>query len=121
MDVATEEFSHLEIVGATSTMRLDGINGQLKDATNRSNLMKLLKGSDPQSSTTPIRCAAGAGRSSPCGVYIVGSVDPSIAEEVRRELKYKVRELRSSNSLELAELLDRWQAPSRAITPMKWC
>ncbi|MCC6494232.1 MAG: manganese catalase family protein [Pirellulales bacterium] len=32
MDVATEEFSHLEIVGATITMLLDGVNGQLKDA-----------------------------------------------------------------------------------------
>ncbi|MEX2174758.1 MAG: manganese catalase family protein [Pirellulaceae bacterium] len=32
MDVATEEFSHLEIVGATITMLLEGINGELKDA-----------------------------------------------------------------------------------------
>ncbi|MGH8162630.1 MAG: manganese catalase family protein [Gammaproteobacteria bacterium] len=32
MDVATEEFSHLEIVGATITMLLDGINGEIKDA-----------------------------------------------------------------------------------------
>jgi Mn-containing catalase len=32
MDVATEEFSHLEIVGATITMLLDGVNGELKDA-----------------------------------------------------------------------------------------
>ncbi len=32
MDVATEEFSHLEIVGATITMLLDGVNGQVKDA-----------------------------------------------------------------------------------------
>src|SRR5436309_12040791 len=32
MDIATEEFSHLEIVGATITMLLDGVNGQLKDA-----------------------------------------------------------------------------------------
>jgi Mn-containing catalase len=32
MDIATEEFSHLEIVGATITMLLDGINGELKDA-----------------------------------------------------------------------------------------
>lgn len=28
MDIATEEFSHLEIVGATITMLLDGINGE---------------------------------------------------------------------------------------------
>jgi Mn-containing catalase len=30
MDIATEEFSHLEIVGATITMLLDGVNGELK-------------------------------------------------------------------------------------------
>lgn len=32
MDIATEEFSHLEIVGATITMLLEGVNGKLKDA-----------------------------------------------------------------------------------------
>lgn len=32
MDIATEELSHLEIVGATITMLLDGVNGELKDA-----------------------------------------------------------------------------------------
>lgn len=32
MDVATEELSHLEIVGATITMLLDGINSELKNA-----------------------------------------------------------------------------------------
>jgi manganese catalase len=32
MDVATEEFSHLEIVGATITMLLEGVNGELKEA-----------------------------------------------------------------------------------------
>jgi Mn-containing catalase len=45
MDIATEEFSHLEIVGATITMLLNGINGELKDAAERSDLMKLLQGS----------------------------------------------------------------------------
>jgi Mn-containing catalase len=44
MDIATEEFSHLEIVGATITMLLEGINGQLKEAADRSDLMKLLQG-----------------------------------------------------------------------------
>ena len=33
MDIATEELSHLEIVGATITMLLDGVNGELKDAS----------------------------------------------------------------------------------------
>ncbi len=32
MDIATEEFSHLEIVGATITMLTNGINGELKNA-----------------------------------------------------------------------------------------
>lgn len=32
MDIATEEFSHLEIVGATIKMLLDGVNGEVKDA-----------------------------------------------------------------------------------------
>jgi Mn-containing catalase len=32
MDIATEEFSHLEIVGATITMLLDGVNGEVKNA-----------------------------------------------------------------------------------------
>lgn len=32
MDVATEEFSHLEIVGATITLLLDGVNPELKKA-----------------------------------------------------------------------------------------
>jgi Mn-containing catalase len=34
MDIATEEMSHLEFVGALITMLLDGVNGELKDAAN---------------------------------------------------------------------------------------
>lgn len=44
MDIAMEEFSHLEIVGATITMLLNGVNGALKDAAEKSTLMKLLNG-----------------------------------------------------------------------------
>ena len=44
MDIATEEFSHLEIVGATITMLLDGINGELKDAAETSPITKLTRG-----------------------------------------------------------------------------
>lgn len=44
MDIATEEFSHLEIVGATITLLLQGVNGQLKDAAEQTDLMRLLKG-----------------------------------------------------------------------------
>ncbi len=46
MDIATEEFSHLEIVGATITMLLDGIPGELKNAAERCDLMQLLDGSE---------------------------------------------------------------------------
>lgn len=41
MDIATEEFSHLEIVGATITMLLDGLNGELKNAAEATPLTKL--------------------------------------------------------------------------------
>jgi len=44
MDIATEELGHLEIVGATITMLLDGVNGELKDVAERSEIMKLRKG-----------------------------------------------------------------------------
>lgn len=44
MDIATEEMSHLEIVGATITMLLDGIPGELKDVTEQSYLTRLMKG-----------------------------------------------------------------------------
>lgn len=42
MDIAAEEFSHLEIVGATITMLLAGVNGELKDAAEQADLMRLL-------------------------------------------------------------------------------
>jgi Mn-containing catalase len=44
MDIATEEFSHLEIVGATITMLLAGVNGELKNAVERTSLGKVMKG-----------------------------------------------------------------------------
>ena len=44
MDIATEEFSHLEIVGATIQMLLSGVNGELKDAANESEITKLMDG-----------------------------------------------------------------------------
>src|SRR6185503_15525258 len=44
MDIATEEFSHLEIVGATIQMLLKGIDGDLKNAADNSEIMKLLNG-----------------------------------------------------------------------------
>lgn len=44
MDIATEEFSHLEIVGATIQMLLNGVNGELKNIAEKSEIMKLLEG-----------------------------------------------------------------------------
>lgn len=44
MDIAAEEMSHLEIVGATITMLLNGTNGELKNAAERCDLMKLMQG-----------------------------------------------------------------------------
>jgi Mn-containing catalase len=44
MDIATEEFSHLEIVGATIQMLLTGVNGDLKNAVDESDLTKMLDG-----------------------------------------------------------------------------
>ena len=44
MDIATEEFSHLEIVGATITMLLEGVNGELKNAAEQTDFTKLMEG-----------------------------------------------------------------------------
>ncbi|PWV56747.1 manganese catalase family protein [Chitinophaga sp. S165] len=44
MDIATEEFSHLEIVGATIQLLLQGINGELKNAADNSEIMETMQG-----------------------------------------------------------------------------
>lgn len=44
MDIATEEFSHLEIVGATIQMLLSGVNGKMKDAADESEIMSIMGG-----------------------------------------------------------------------------
>jgi Mn-containing catalase len=44
MDIATEEFSHLEIVGATIEMLLKGVNGDLKNAAEQSEIMVAMNG-----------------------------------------------------------------------------
>lgn len=44
MDIAIEEFSHLEIVGATIQMLLQGVNGDLKNAAEQSEIMGLMNG-----------------------------------------------------------------------------
>jgi Mn-containing catalase len=42
MDIATEELAHLEIVGATIMLLLDGVSGELKDAADGSLISNLL-------------------------------------------------------------------------------
>ncbi len=44
MDIAVEEFSHLEIVGATIQMLLKGVNGEMKDAADQSEIMQVMNG-----------------------------------------------------------------------------
>lgn len=44
MDIATEEFSHLEIVGATIKMLLTGVDGELKDAVENTSLDGMMQG-----------------------------------------------------------------------------
>jgi Mn-containing catalase len=44
MDIATEEFSHLEIVGATITMLLGPVNAELKQAFEDSGLSEIVSG-----------------------------------------------------------------------------
>jgi Mn-containing catalase len=44
MDIATEEFSHLEIVGATIQMLLTGVNGELKQAVEKDDISTLIGG-----------------------------------------------------------------------------
>jgi Mn-containing catalase len=44
MDIATEELGHLEIVGATITMLLDGVNGELKNASEANPVVQLTDG-----------------------------------------------------------------------------
>lgn len=44
MDIATEELSHLEIVGATITMLTNGINGELKNAVENNPVAGMAKG-----------------------------------------------------------------------------
>jgi Mn-containing catalase len=44
MDIATEELSHLEIVGATITMLTTGINGELKNAVENNPVAQMAQG-----------------------------------------------------------------------------
>lgn len=48
MDIAAEEFGHLEIVGATITMLLTGVTGEMKNAVESSPISSMMNGSTPK-------------------------------------------------------------------------
>lgn len=108
MDIASEEFSHLEIVGATITMLLDGINGDLKNAAEQSDLMQIMARSRRDELTHQVAinpqflCLSGGGprvtdsQGTPfSGAYISSNGDPTvdfrsnIAAESRAKIVYE--------------------------------
>jgi Mn-containing catalase len=105
MDIATEEFSHLEIVGATIQMLLTGINGDLKDAANNSEIMQLMDGKAAkenmihQGMVAPqffVGTAGGPAYTNSQGVpwsaaYINGDVQGDLTSELRSNIGAETR------------------------------
>ena len=105
MDIATEEFSHLEIVGATIQMLLTGINGDLKDDANNSEIMQLLDGKASkenmihQGMTAPqffVGSGGGPAYTNSQGVpwtaaYINGDVQGDLTSELRSNIGAETR------------------------------
>ena len=105
MDIATEEFSHLEIVGATIQMLLTGINGDLKDAAENSEIMQLLNGKAAkenmihQGMVAPQFLVGSAG--GPCytnsqgvpwsAAYINGDVQGELTSDLRSDMGAETR------------------------------
>lgn len=105
MDIATEEFSHLEIVGATIQMLLTGINGDLKNAAERSEIMKLMNGKTAkeeiihQGMTAPQFLVGSAG--TPCytnsqgvpwtAAYINGDCQGDLSADLRSDIAAETR------------------------------
>jgi Mn-containing catalase len=105
MDIATEEFSHLEIVGATIQMLLTGINGDLKDAAENSEIMQLLNGKSAkeqmihQGMVAPQLFVGSAG--GPCytnsqgvpwtAAYINGDVQGELTSDLRSDMGAETR------------------------------
>ena len=110
MDIATEEFSHLEIVGATIQMLLKGVNGEMKYAADSEEIMQVMEGSEKRESI--IHAALSANPQFPilftggprltnsqgipwCGSYIHSNGDLSVdlrsnlASESRAKLVYE--------------------------------
>ena len=105
MDIATEEFSHLEIVGATIQMLLTGINGDLKEAAENSEIMQLLNGKTAKESmvhqamTAPqffVGSAGGPAYTNSQGVpwtaaYINGDVQGELTADLRSNIAAETR------------------------------
>jgi Mn-containing catalase len=105
MDIATEEFSHLEIVGATIQMLLQGINGDLKNAADQSEIMKLLEGKESkehiihQAMTAPqflVGSAGGPAYTNSQGVpwsaaYINGDCQGELTSDLRSDIAAETR------------------------------
>src|ERR1700748_2981534 len=105
MDIATEEFSHLEIVGATIQMLLTGVNGDLKNAAESSDIMKLLNGKAAkeeiihQGMTAPQFLVGSAG--TPCytnsqgvpwtAAYINGDAQGDLTSDLRSNVAAETR------------------------------
>jgi Mn-containing catalase len=105
MDIATEEFSHLEIVGATIQMLLTGVNGDLKNAAENSEIMQLLDGKAAKESlihqamTAPqlfVGTAGGPAYTNSQGVpwtaaYINGDVQGDLTSDLRSDIAAETR------------------------------
>lgn len=105
MDIAIEEFSHLEIVGATIQMLLKGVNGDLKDAAENSEIMQLMKGKAAkeelihQGMTAPqlfVGTAGGPAYTNSQGVpwsaaYINGDVTGDLTADLRSDIAAESR------------------------------
>src|SRR5688500_4926593 len=105
MDIATEEFSHLEIVGATIQMLLTGVNGDLKNAAENSEIMQLLDGKAAKESlihqamVAPqffVGTAGGPAYTNSQGVpwsaaYINGDVQGDLTSDLRSDIGAETR------------------------------
>jgi Mn-containing catalase len=110
MDIATEEFSHLEIVGATIQMLLKGVNGELKNAADSSEIMQVMDGKAAKENiihqaltTNPQFCIITGGGVTPrnsqgipwCASYVNSNGDltvdlrTNLASESRAKLVYE--------------------------------
>jgi len=105
MDIATEEFSHLEIVGATIQMLLTGVNGDLKKAADQSEIMQLLDGKESkehmihQAMVAPqflVQSAGGPAYTNSQGVpwtaaYINGDAQGDLTSDLRSDIAAETR------------------------------